>query len=177
MSTRYSDLADGLQDALQTHLASLTMLVIERRLKPRLDRTEFDPTKVYLGVYVGSAGWEIMGRQVDRQEWEILLAIQAAIPTPAANPSGNPFGAVTSQAQDPVAWGDSIFELVERVKDLWRAEPQAGGLAGPLRGEQIAGCDCMELVHDPVYVADHLTELGILTSIVTLTYRVADDGD
>lgn len=176
MSTRYSALADALKTALQTQLAAVTSLVIERRLKPRLDRTEFDPGKVYLGIYVGSEGWEIIGRQVDKQEWEILLAIQAAIPKPGANTVGNPFGAVTSTAQDPVAWADSIFEIVEKVKDLWRAEGQDGSPPpGALRDAILAGCDSTELIHDPVYVAEHLTELGILTSIVSLTFKVVDE--
>ena len=175
MSTRYSDLATALRSALQTQLDAETDLIIERRLKPRLDRTEFADGKAYLGIYVGSAGWEIIGRQVDKQEWEILLVVQAAIPDPTANPSGNPFGAVTSAVADPVAWADSIFELVEKIKDLWRAEGDDGSPPGALRSQLLAGCDCGQLVHDPVYIADHLTELGILTSAISLTYRVLED--
>lgn len=174
MSTRYSDLASGLKTELQTELTAVTSLVIERRLQPRLDRTEFEAGKVYLGIYVGSAGWEIFARQADKQEWEILLGIQAAIPKPDANSSGNPFGAVTSQAQDPVAWGDSVFEIVEKIKDLWRAESEDGDPPGPLRSKLIANCDFIGLLHDPVYVPDHLLELGILTSIVSVRYKVED---
>jgi hypothetical protein len=175
MSTRYSDLAIALRAALQAELADETDLVIERRLKPRLDRAEFEAGKAYLGIYVGAAGWEIIGRQVDRQEWEILLVLQSAVPTPAANPSGNPFGAVTSTAADPVAWADSIFELVEKIKDLWRAEGDDGSPPGALRSQLLAGCDCGQLVHDPIYIPDHLTELGIITSAISLTYRVLED--
>lgn len=177
MSTRYSDLAAALTEALQDQLSSSNpALVIERRLNPRLDRTEFDPTKVYLGIYVGSAGWELIARQADKQEWQILLAIQAAVPRPSAHESGNPFGAVTSSAADPVSWADSVFEIVERVKDLWRAEKEDGSQsAGALREQILAGCDSTALLHDPVYVADHLTELGILTSVVALTFQVVED--
>jgi hypothetical protein len=174
MSTRYSDLAIALRSELQTELAAITSLVIERRLQPRLDRTEFDDGKIYLGIYVGSAGWEIFARQADKQEWEILLGIQAAVPSPAANASGNPFGAVTSQQLDPVAWGDSVFEVVEKIKDLWRAESDDGDPPGPLRSKLVANCDFLGLLHDPVYVPEHLLELGILTSIISLRYRVED---
>lgn len=174
MSTRYSTLATTLTTELQSQLTAITSLVIERRLTPRLDRAEFHDSKVYLGVYVGSAGWEIFARQVDKQEWEILLGIQAAVPKPDANASGNPFGAVTTSARDPVAWGDSVFEIVEKIKDLWRAEDEAGNPAGPLRSKLIANCDFLGLVHDPVYVPDHLLELGIMTSIVSLRYKVED---
>lgn len=176
MSTRYKDLADALKAELQTQLGSITALVIERRLTPRKDRTEFEDSKVYLSVYVGSGGWEILARQVDQQQWEIILGIQAAIPKADANASGNPFGAVTTLARDQVAWSDTVFEIIEKIKDLWRAESEDGSTpAGALRELSIAGCDTTKLVHDPIYIPDDLTELGILTSVITLTFRVVED--
>lgn len=173
MSTRFTELATELVEALQTELDDLTDLVFDRRLKPRLDRTEFEADKVYVSTFVGTGSWEIIGRQVDKQRWELLLAIQAALPDSTPPVSGNPFGAVNSITADPVAWGDDVFEKVERIKDLFRAQTPDQA-AGALRDRELAGCYFVEMQHDPIYVPQQLDELGILTSVLSLTYRVVD---
>ncbi len=173
MATRFAELAAALETALTSHLATITGLAIDRRLTPRLDRAEFAPDKFYLSIFLGSGSWEIFARQVDKQEWEVVLALQAAVPEPAPAVDGNPFATVTSVTADPVSWGDAVLEIGERIKDLWRAETSTSA-AGPLRSLMLAGCDFTGLVHEPVYVPEHLTELGILTSVIVLTYRVDD---
>jgi hypothetical protein len=173
MSTRYTALATELVTALRAELAGLDRLVFDRRLQPRLDRTEFEADKIYVSAFVGAAAWEIIARQADRQQWHCLLAIQSALPDSEPPETGNPFGAVNSVDGDPVAWGDDVFEHVERVKDLFRAEtPEMA--AGALRDQTLAGCYFLEMLHDPVYVPAHLDEIGILTSVLSLTYRVLD---
>jgi hypothetical protein len=154
-------------------LTADSTLVIERRLKPRRERTEFVEGKRYVSVFCGSASHEVMGRQVDEEQIEAVIAIQAAGPDPLAKAGANPFGAVTSVDTDPVAWGDDVFALVERIKDLWRAETDEIA-AGVLRDEQIAGCDFLSLEHSPLYVPFHLEELGILSCVLQIMYRVAD---
>jgi len=158
---------------LATLLASDTTLVIERRLKPRRERTEFVDGKRYVAVFCGSASHEVIGREVDEEQIEAVIAIQAAAPAASAKEGSNAFGAVTSVATDPVVWGDDVFALVERIKDLWRAETGERA-AGVLRDEQIAGCDFLSLEHSPLYVPSHLEELGVLSCILQIMYRVAD---
>lgn len=173
MSTRYTTLATELVAAMETELSAMTDLVFDRRLKPRLDRSEFESGKIYVSTFIGTGSWEIIARQADRQQWELLLAIQASLPDSQPPPSGNPFGPVNSVAADPVAWGDDVFEHVERVKDLFRAETPDMP-AGALRDRELAGCYFIEMQHDPIYVPSHLDELGILSSILSVTYRVVD---
>lgn len=173
MARRYTLLSTQLRDELITHIGGGDV-VVERRLLPRRDRTEFADGKTYVSVFAGSAGSQIIGRQVDKEDWQAVVCIQAAGPDPNVAPGANPFGHVTQAAADPVAWGDTVFDFVEQVKDLWRAET-AVAAAGPLRDKHLAGCHFLALEHDPVYVPFHLEELGILSIILQLDYRVVDE--
>lgn len=175
MAGRYTLLSTSLRDELQTHIGGGD-IVIERRLLPRRDRTEFADGKTYVSVFAGAAGFEIIGRQVDKEDWQAVIAIQAAGPDPNASAGANPFGHVTQAAADPVAWGDTVFDFVEQVKGLWRAETTTRP-AGPLRDKLLAGCHFIGLEHDPVYVPFHLEELGILSILLQLDYRVVDEDE
>jgi hypothetical protein len=170
---RYTALAIALKARLDTLLVADATLVIERRLKPRRDRAEFVEGNRYVSVFAGSSSHEVVGRQVDEEQIEAVIAIQAAAPKTAAKEGANAFGAVTSVQTDPVAWGDDVFALVERIKDFWRAETESKA-AGVLRDEQIAGCDFLSLEHSPLYVPFHLEELGLLSCVLQIMYRVAD---
>lgn len=173
MAGRYTLLSTALRDEL-ANLVGGPDVIVERRLLPRRDRTEFVQGKTYLSVFAGSTGFEIIGRQVDKEDWEAVIAIQSAGPDPNAAAGSNPFGHVTQSAVDPVAWGDSVFDFVEQVKRLWRAET-ATAAAGPLRDKLLGGCHFISLEHDPVYVPFHLEELGILSIVLQLNYRVVDE--
>lgn len=173
MAARYPALANGLKARLDTLLADDSTLVIERRLKPRYDRVEFEDAKRYLSLYCGAYSESIIGRQVDREEWDVLLAIQAAGPNPTATAGANPFANVTSAGSDPVTWGDTVFDLVERVKGFWRAETDEAA-EGDLRSRILAGCIFQQLEHNPVYIPSHLEELGIMSTVLRITYRVTD---
>ncbi len=173
MAARYSTLAVALTARLAELLASDSTLVIERRLKPRRDRAEFVDGKRYVSVFAGSASHEVIGREVDEEQIEAVIAIQAAAPKTSAKEGSNAFGPVTSAQTDPLAWGDDVFALVERIKDLYRAETEERE-AGVLRDEQIAGCEFLSLEHSPLYVPFHLEELGVLSCILQIMYRVAD---
>jgi hypothetical protein len=172
---RYTDLSIGMVEQLSTLLADDDSLVIERRLKPRRKRNEFVQGTNYISVFCGSTGHEIIGRRVDSEKWEVVVAIQSAGPDPDAKPGDNPFGSVTSAQADPIDWGDEVFALVERIKGFWRAETDEGADdEGPLRSTPIAGCYFISLEHDPVYVPSHLEELGILSIVLQIMYEVGE---
>ena len=173
MAGRYTLLSTALRDQLHTLVGS-SDVIVERRLLPRRDRKEFADGKTYVSVFAGSSGFEIIGRQVDKEDWEAVVAIQAAGPDPNVAAGSNPFGNVNLSVADPVAWGDSVFDFVEQVKGLWRAET-ATAAAGVLRDQLLAGCHFIGLEHDPVYVPFHLEELGILSIVLQLNYRVVDE--
>lgn len=170
---RYTALAIALRNRLATLLTGDASLVIERRLKPRWDRAEFAEGARYVSVFAGSASHEVIGRQVDEERIEAVIAIQAAGPEATPKAGANPFGAVTSAQTDPVAWGDEVFALTERIKDLWRAETESQA-AGILRDELIVGCEFISLEHSPLYVPEHLEELGVLSLVLQIMYRVSD---
>lgn len=176
MPSRWPILADAIRSQLVSLLSDDTSLVIERRLVPRFDRTEFEPGDRYITLYCGAYGQSIIGRQVDREEWDTLIAIQSAGPDPAASTGGNPFANVNSADSDPVAWGDQVFDLVERVKAFWRAETDDDS-EGALRSLELAGCYFQTLEHNPTYIPAHLEELGILSIVLRLSYRVSDFTD
>jgi hypothetical protein len=170
---RYTALAIALRTRLAELLVDDASLVIERRLKPRWEREEFEDSKRYISVFAGSASHEVIGRQVDQEDIEAVVAIQAAGPNPLAKAGANPFGAVTSKDTDPVAWGDEVFALTERIKDFWRAETETNE-AGVLRDEMLVGCQFLSLDHSPLYVPQHLEELGVLSLVLQIMYRVSD---
>lgn len=169
---RYIQLAKQLRTRLSQLLTGDNSLVIERRLKPRRERTEFAANTRYISVFAGSASHEVVGREVDEEEIEAVVAIQAAAPGTAAA-AGNAFGPVTSVQTDPVAWGDEVFALVEQIKDLWRAETTERA-AGVLRDEPLAGCEFLSLEHSPLYVPSHLEGMAVLSIILQIMYRVSD---
>lgn len=173
MAARYPALADALKTRLDTLLSDDGTLVIERRLNPRYDRTEFEDATRYISLYCGAYSESIIGRQVDREEWDVLMAIQAAAPVTDESVGANPFANVTSANSDPVAWGDTVFDLVERIKAFWRAETEDDP-EGDLRSRILAGCIFQQLEHNPVYIPSHLEELGIMSCVLRLTYRVSD---
>jgi hypothetical protein len=176
MPSRWPILADAIKDQLTTLLSDDDTLVIERRLVPRFDRVEFEPGERYITLYCGAYGQSIIGRQVDREEWDTLIAIQSAGPDPTASAGENPFANVTSADADPVAWGDDVFDLVERVKAFWRAETDLIA-EGALRSLELAGCYFQTLEHNPTYLPAHLEEYGILSIVLRLSYRVSDFND
>lgn len=176
MAGRYTQLSKALTEELSTRLADAEGVAVDRRLLPRRDRTEFATGGIYVSVFAAAAGFEVVGRQVDEERWEAVLAIQSAAPDNAVKAGDNPFGNVTSLDRDHVDWGDQVFDLVERIKGFWRAETESEP-AGPLRDLPLAGCTFVALEHDPVYVPFHLEELGILSIVLQLTYQVTDEGD
>lgn len=175
MDNRFPLLATGLLTELTT-LVGGSNRVLRRSILPMYDRTDFAPGKTYVNLYCGAYGTSIIGRQVDQEDWDLLLAIQAADPDPDEAGGDNPFGRVTASESDPVAWGDSVFAYVETIKSLWRAETDEVD-AGPLRDKLIAGCIFKSLEQNPTYVPWHLEELGILSIVLRLTYGVSDFTD
>jgi len=175
---KYSQLADALVTQLTTEIDDATK-VIERRLVPRRDRTEFAGSdgdtdgKTYISIYAGGHAFEIKARQVDDEDWTIVLAVQALGPKPDASSGDNAFARVTESDQDPVEWGDTFFATVEQIKGYWRAETESED-AGPLRDLVLAGCQWMRLENNPLYLPVDLAENGILTSLISLTYKVLD---
>lgn len=176
MAGRYTELSKALTEALRSELSAESNLQIDRRLLPRMDRNEFAADTTYVSVFAAENGFEIVGRQVDEEQWEAVIAIQAAQPGTDAAAGANPLGNVTSRGRDDVEWGDAVFDLVERVKDLWRAST-SDQPAGALRNQSLAGCTFVGLEHSPVYMPYHLEQLGVLSIILQLTYQVSDEFD
>ncbi|QDV23432.1 hypothetical protein [Aureliella helgolandensis] len=178
MPGRYTLLSKALATELATLLSDVSGLSVARRLLPLRDRTEFVQGETYVSVFAGDAGFEVLGRHgsVDDHEWEAIVCIQAAGPAPEPKSGSNAFGAVTQLVADDVDWGDSVFDLVERIKGFWRGETDEAP-EGPLRDVALAGCVFTGLVHSPVYVPYHLEQLGILSVILQLTYLETTEGD
>lgn len=172
MPGKYEQLADALVSALTTQVADANR-IIERRLIPRKDRTEFAAGKTYVSVYSRGHTLEVAARQADKEEWTVALAVQQLTDKPTAASGDNAFARVTESAADPVEWGDSFFAFVEQLKGYYRAESESAA-AGPLRDQVLAGCQWMRLENSPLYLPVDLAENGILTSLISVTYMVLD---
>lgn len=102
----------------------------------------------------------------DEDDHTIEIAFQQAVP--GIPTSGD--GYADFDAIDNTEFGDSILDLVEKIKSLWRPEVEAAD-EGRLRNETLAACQFINLEHDPVYEAVPLVRLGIMTVILAITYR------
>lgn len=72
---------------------------------------------------------------------------------------------------------DGLVDVVERVKLLFDADPQARPdlldvyeHAGKLRHKTLAGLSFVRLLNDPIWNADHLASYSQFTSVIRLTY-------
>jgi hypothetical protein len=84
-----------------------------------------------------------LDRSRDTFQYQIDLAVQQKV----------------DQANPPL---DALMTLTEEIADHFRA--------GPLGSFPAARCS--DVVNEPVFAPEHLTELGQFTSVLTLTFRV-----
>ncbi len=103
-----------------------------------------------------------IGRVVDTNDVTFGIAVQQVVAAPTVNDTdGNP----VKDGVDNLAHGDQVLNIVEEIKDLWRA-------GGALREKNIASYSFKEMVHDPIYEPIHLMTIGVFTAIIDVTYEL-----
>jgi hypothetical protein len=84
-----------------------------------------------------------LDRQRDSYDYEIDVAVQQKVDPTLANL-------------------DALVLLVEEIGDHFRHEPLSG----------LPDARCVGVQNTPVYAAEHLQELRVFTSVLTLTFRL-----
>ena len=84
-----------------------------------------------------------LDRQRDSYDYEIDVAVQQKVDPTLANL-------------------DALVLLVEEIGDHFRHEPLSG----------LPAARCVGVQNTPVYAAEHLQELRVFTSVLTLTFRL-----
>jgi hypothetical protein len=156
------DLTVALVDEIKAALPAMAQFV-ERRYRPRRDRSEFEQGRVYITVYMEALHRvERVGREVDRQTYAVGVVIQQAAPIPEN------LSDAAVDGNDDLDWGDAMVALVDAVEGLWLVGDD--GAAGPLRRRRIEGYEFTELLDVPLFEADHLAAEGVWTSVVVPIY-------
>ncbi len=100
-------------------------------------------TDLHVTVVPRSISSKSLDRQRDSYDYEIDVAVQ--------------------QKVDPTLVNlDALVLLVEEIADHFRHEPLAG----------LPAARCVGVQNTPVYAAEHLQELRVFTSVLTLTFRM-----
>lgn len=156
------DLTIALVDAIKVALPDLAEFV-ERRYRPRKDRSEFEDGRVYITVYMETLHRvERVGREVDKQTYAVGVVIQQAAPLPDS------LSELAVDGNDDLTWGDAMVALVDSVEGLWLVGDD--GVAGALRRRQLEGYEFTELLDVPLFEADHLAAEGVWTSVIVPIY-------
>jgi hypothetical protein len=100
-------------------------------------------TTLHVSVVPRSITSASLDRSRDSFEYQIDLAVQQKV----------------DQANPPL---DALMTLVEEIANHFRA----GALASYL------GARCSDVKNEPVFLPEHLAELGQFTSVLTLTFKV-----
>jgi hypothetical protein len=98
---------------------------------------------LHVTVVPRSIASKSLDRQRDSYDYEIDVAVQQKIDPTLANL-------------------DSLVLLVEEIADHFRHEPLSG----------LPAARCVGVQNTPVYAAEHLLELRVFTSVLTLTFRM-----
>jgi hypothetical protein len=100
-------------------------------------------TTLHVSVVPRGLSSASLDRSRDTFQYQIDLAVQQKV----------------DQANPPL---DALMTLVEEIADHFRA----GSLAS------FTAARCSDVVNEPVFAPEHLTELGQFTSVITLTFKV-----
>lgn len=165
-----SQLRDAIRDELETELTELledAEFGIACRYMPH-NRRE-DLVNLQASVYIADANpdWFASGHQGDEDDFTIEVAFQQAVLSVPTNDNGLPdFDQI-----DNTVFLDQFLALVEAVKSMWRPEDENEGL-GRLRNKKLAGCTFIGLQHDPIFEPIPLARLGVMSVVISLTYRI-----
>ncbi len=136
-----------LREALKSQVTALIDLpdgtISESRTYPR--RNAEDLESLHLIYFCADLETEITGRELDRNDFLIGLAIQKHLDV------------------ENVSTLDDLLELVEDVRSLWQP-------GGELRDAVLAQCRFKQLVQAELYDSQQLLRYGIFTAILELTY-------
>ena len=102
-----------------------------------------DMTTLHVSVVPCGISTKTLDRSRDMFDYQIDVAVQQKV----------------DQANPPL---DVLMGLVEEVADHFRAAALAS----------FPNARCIEVKNEPVYLPEHLTELGQFTSVLTLTFKV-----
>jgi hypothetical protein len=164
-----SQLRDSLRDELDSYLSGAVdgEYVVASRYLPRTRRENLSNLQVTVYIAATDPDMFASGREGDEDDHTIEIAFQQAVPCSPNPDNGRPD---FDQIDQPV-FLDSIIALVESVKSLWRPETQLQD-AGQLRNKKLAGCTFIGLKHDPVFEPEPLIGLGVISVVLSVTYRI-----
>jgi len=100
-------------------------------------------SSLHVTVVPRSVASKSLDRQRDSYDYEIDVAVQQKVDPTLANL-------------------DALVLLVEEIADHFRLEPLSG----------LPVARCVGVQNTPVYAAEHLQELRVFTSVLTLTFRM-----
>lgn len=168
-------LRDALRDEISTEITSILTASpdhpfgspwVGSRYLPRTDRHYLDRLHVSLYLAMTKPGYFASGRNGDEDDHMIEIAFCQAVNAVPTGPNGKP----DISAVDNTHFGDALLGLVDQIKTLWRPETEDDE-SGRLRNKQLAGCDFISLVHDPVIEPEPLLKTGVLAVVLSATYR------